>query len=341
MRLSINFVQVVGISWFRVYKEMRKFIYTTLYLGLSLVLADEILAATPKTPTHDDAIIVVEQRVALIVAKDVMRVVEVFILENKTDATLVGSEGRGSLHFVLPEGFFAPQFIEDPADTISITDRGFEYIKPVDPGELQLAVSYHLKVSSFPYTFSIQTSYPTQSLNIFTDRSMEVVSDQLRSQPLVQMGEQQLRRYAGGNFDKDTRVILKLIPANEATQSNSGIPTSDASRIVPLPPEEQQDNQRQGLIVSILVSILIIGGVLSIYAKSQLKKTKKASKSSTALKPSLKQEREELIKIIAELDDQFEAGAITEETYRKERARRKKKLIELTRILNQKLETRD
>lgn len=320
---------------------MKKFIYIAVYLWLNLFLLEGVQAATSKTTTSDKAIVVAEHRVALIMAKEVMRVVEVFMIENKSDATLVGLEEKKTLRFALPEGFFAPQFIDETANVVSVTHQGFDYLNPVEPGELQLAVSYHLKISSLPYTFSIQTNYPTQVLNVFTDPSIQVVSDQLRSQPLVQMGEQQFRRYAGNDFNQGTVIPIQLTPASGPSLPNSGIPDSNASRVAPLPSEEFQDNQRQSLIVFIIVSILIIGGVLAAYSKSRLNKNKKASKPARMLKPSVKQEREALIRAIADLDDRFEAGDLAEEAYHKERARKKKKLMELTRAINQRLETRD
>lgn len=316
---------------------MKKFIYLGyfgLYMGSALFSLTGVQAAESKTTTSDETITVSGQHVVLRILGDMIRITEVLILDNRSEATLVSTGGSKVLSFNLPEGFFAPQFLEEMADAVSITDRGFDYNKPIAPGELKLAVSYHVKISSFPYTLSIKTSYPTKLLDVFiADSDTQVESPQLVAQPPVQMGDQLFRRYAGENFDKGVVIPIKLIPGSGKGQPGSGLPDSNASRIVPLPPEEQQDNQRQSLIVSVLVSILIVGGILSVYVKNRLSKNKRKSGSPRNPKLSLKQEREELIRVIAELDDRFEAGDITEENYHKERARKKKKLIELTRTL--------
>jgi len=241
--------------------------------------------------------------------ENMIRVNELLILENRSGTTLAGTEGKKVLSFTLPEGFFAPQFTSEIADAVTVTDQGFDYIRPVNPGELQVGVSYHLKISSLPYTLSLQTNYPTLALMVLTDAGMQIVSDTLISQPPIEQGGQQFRPYVGENFDKGTVITAKLT-------------------------RELQDNQRQGLIVSVIVGVLIVGGISSVYFKKWLSKGKKPSRSSRVSKPSLKQEREELIRAIAELDDRFEEGHLSEEIYHKERARKKKRLIELTRILS-------
>lgn len=295
-----------------------------------------VRAEESKTIAGDEVITVAKHFVYLNIRGNVLVANEFLVLENGSDATIVGTEEKKVLSFTLPEGFFAPQFMPEIVESVAVNDRGFDYTKPVSPGELQVGVSYHLKVSSFPHTLSIRTSYPTRSFIIVTEMDNQVVSDQLATQPPMQQDDKQFRLYTGENLDKGAIITAKLTSSVDQPGSGNGNQQAQRGTMPPpqIPPEGRpEDNQKQGWIVLTIVSILILGGVFTYYIKRELNRQKKMSQSSRTPRLSPKQEREELIKMIGDLDDQFEAGELSEDTYRKERARKKKRLVELTRAL--------
>lgn len=257
-------------------------------------------------------------------------------------ATAANSNPANSvtLRFFLPPGAkgISPASGLDPGDIIETTD-GLEVTAPVLPGENQLVFSYILPYQSETYSFSKRLAYDTPSFRFFTPVSgPSATSSQLKTGPVMEMGQQKLVPLSGQNFKADAQLKIEL----------TGLP---------LPSTKGTTALRDNLLKFGTVFISLIGLVfLVVYARDSRKvKTGRAAATSTAAStaPStspaspaahapgsnsepvtvgaLELERQQLLEAIARLDLNYQKGGFKgkEETYETRRTNFKNRLLEI------------
>jgi hypothetical protein len=183
---------------------------------------------------------------------------------------------------------------------IYLSEEGFIDTMPVLPGVKEIAYSYKVDYSSDNYSFSHQTNYPTAGFDLFVQgEGTNVAGDGLTAQESMVIEDIWYNHFSSQGLALGDTLDIRL----------SGLPRADNQQIV--------------LWVT-LTLVLLSGG----FGFSYLLRKKKLQQVSPA--GSLSQRRQRLLLELAQLDDDFEAGKIQEESYHGLRSVKKARLIQLT-----------
>ncbi len=179
------------------------------------------------------------------------------------------------------------------------SEDGFIDTMPVLPGVKVMAFSYEVDYSSGEYTFSRQVNYPMSSFNLFVQgEGTEVTGDQLTVEESMVVEDIWYNHLSSQELALGDILDIHL----------SGLP--------------QATNQTA--IVLVVLAVVILGAATGfIYLK------RKGSLQPVSPEDSLDQKRQRLLVELAQLDDDFEAGKIQEESYRRLRSAKKTQLVEL------------
>jgi 5-hydroxyisourate hydrolase-like protein (transthyretin family) len=229
------------------------------------------------------------------------------VFTNTGDKTYIGPEleagKRETLRFSLPQGAGETRLDLGLMECCILpAPGGFIDTMDVKPGDKEVAFTYPVKYSSSSYALTKRVDYPTESFHfLIEERGIEVSSPQLvREEPLTLRGSQYLH-FSAQNIGPGTTLSVTL----------SGLPhpTSLAS-----------------LKWAALGLMAVALGFTLSYTRGR-----KGRAATQAPHPSTVAER--LLQEIAALDDDFEAGKIPEAEYRRTRAQKKARLIDLNRRL--------
>ncbi len=240
-----------------------------------------------------------------------LRVEEYIKVSNNSDRAYVGSEvvpgvGRKrTLTFVLPENATGLQTIDGLMDCcIQKTADGFYDTMAVPPDKgRDLVFGYMIDYGASSYTVNKPVNLPTNAFNVFVPEAggIQLQSDQLKLKGPIS---------GGGGAKYNVYVAEQLRPGASVAFTLSGLPNRTKVNLK---------------LISVISGILVLGLAVSypIFKRRKLAPVRMA--------PSPLAERESLVAEIARLDDDFEAGRIKEQYYRRVRAQKKARLIELSR----------
>lgn len=183
---------------------------------------------------------------------------------------------------------------------------------PMPPGSgvRQMLLRYRLPYQSRRMEFKRTTAYPIAYLNVLVnDVGVKVSSDQVSPREPRGIGNTQYLNLVGEGLGPGETVTLSLdqLPIGQVSGDAATPPIS-----TPL---------IAGLVALV---VLLIGAVAYLYWRQRVA----AAPSAVAAK-DLEVERERLIRLIARLDDEFEAGRIEPAVYERERSRYKAELMAL------------
>ncbi len=194
---------------------------------------------------------------------------------------------------------------------------------PFPPGQRQILLRYSLPVQDGAVALGHPIGYPVDNLNLLApDIGIRIeANDWLRREPL---------KTPSGDY---LNFVLTNLPAGSAPQarlSNISVAQVMASQMT----NSQQiidPNAQPGLsglpwlpIVLAVMALLLFGGGTFVLARRQ--------QARMALLPALReQQKQALLHAIAELDNRFEAGELTEAAYQTQRRLLKARLITLMR----------
>jgi hypothetical protein len=232
------------------------------------------------------------------------RVIELWVLSNQGDQTIAPSEG---ILVTLPEGATDLQFENGTiGQRFLLKETGFSDLEPVAPGQGsgELVFSY-----SLPYErrldFEQPVNYPVQAVVLLSPEP----GPKLQAEGLQDMGEREIstgviRSYGLGPVAAgDTlRVTLSGRPAASSATGS-------------LPP-----NLGLAIGLGAVGVALIAAGLFWFRPQRSKERGEEASPSADA-------EREGLLRAIARLDDEFEAGRVPEAEYRQRREALKRSLL--------------
>jgi 5-hydroxyisourate hydrolase-like protein (transthyretin family) len=235
-----------------------------------------------------------------------------YINPEESPYTYIGSQevsgGRKeTLRFPLPQGYADLQPVSGLMSCcVVFTAEGFSDTMAVIPGQPRnIIFSYNLKYSSSRYLLSRKMEYPVSTLNLLVQkRGVQVESDTLEFQGEMQVSpeisEVPYLRFSGTELAPGTVEI-----------SFSGLPHSSP-------------------VESLKWAVIVLAAIALGVGLSYPLLSKKRARGKVAVSPSPLQEREELLRQLARLDDEFEAGKIPEADYRRLREQKKARLIALT-----------
>lgn len=231
---------------------------------------------------------------------------EYYALANSGDKSYAGSRLIQSLNqketftASIPDGARSVEYLTGLMECCVALERGSLIdTMAINPGVKEIAFGYNFPYKSNEYTINKTFEYPVDSFNfVMEDKGMQVSGGGLVSQGPANIN--------GKSFLIFTR---KNIGANETLKINiSGLPSAPIT-----------GSLKWWALGLVLVAVAVVISYPRLRKRNALQAvTVPAS------------EREKLIKQIARLDDDFEAGRIPEGTYKRLRSQKKDRLTELT-----------
>ncbi len=285
-----------------------------LFLKCSLIAPSyaapaKLQAAPPKTktavtgPTTTDLSRLKLRRniLAIRLEKGFFEMVEMMDFENEGSATIVSRGGAPTLRFVLPRSSnvrnprarwgAAPAGV-DPKFLTSIGDE-IQTSEPIPPGRKFIVLLYRLEDEFGGIRVEKPMLYDTPSLTVLPEKDrVQAQAIGLAAQPAVEFQNREYNRFVG---------------------------TASAGTVVQI--DMQAPDSMGGLGVFYVVGSVVV--VLSLGLGLYIRK-----KRNTAY--SVQVEREEILRVIALLDDRLEAGEMSSEEHARERAPRFERLKELS-----------
>ena len=256
----------------------------------------------------DEAIRIMSSHAIIYVEGDGLLVKEYLLLVNVGDRTYVGSKAvtadgkKETLRFSLPREASGLELTRELMQCcVLMTEGGFIDTMPVLPGAKEVAYSYKIKPPSGAYTFSEIMYYPRANFDLLVQgEGIDGVSDQLTLGESLDINGKRFVHLSGKNLSPGTALAVNL----------SGLTTADNGSVLKW-------------VILALVVLLCGSSYFLVMRRFQ----------PVAAKVNLDQREQALLLEIAQLDDDFEEGRISEENYRRVRSERKAKLTKLMRGL--------
>jgi hypothetical protein len=258
-----------------------------------------------------------------------LTVMEMGAVVNESDRTYAADPAAtGSartLRFILPDGAIqvTPQ-VGLPGDTLESTPDGFASTDPIKPGRREIAFSYQLPYTSASLTLARSFAFPVDTFTLYVPPDAgEVVAPGMAMQGTADFGGRQFRQY----------VAQQVVPGSEVRFRLTGLPAPLFAR-----PQDLGMAVVAGagvILLAFLVFAVRRSRPTRVPADEATAEELAGAQSSSAAAPTLASEasaeRLALIRAVAELDERFAEGALDEDDYRSSRAKRKARLVELTR----------
>lgn len=238
-----------------------------------------------------------------------VQVVELFLITNPTDRTIVAEENGGPvITFMLPEGAANLQFQDSGLGERYVeTPGGFGDTSPIQPGTAQQQVLF---AYDMPYdrklNLSIPLTLPVGAVTVLLpDNGVQVNSDQLQDGGTRDVQGTAYRMYNGGAINRGDTLSLNL----------NGKPGDGTSFL------------NLGNVSTLVIVIAGLGVVLVALGVGMYFYTR--TKSEPEPEPAYEENEENLMDAIISLDDSYKEGKLSEEAYRARRAELKTKLQRL------------
>lgn len=274
--------------------------------------------------TLDDSKLTIQRDHLLIdILPNQLRILEVLILENAGEQTIVPHEGSGGriAYFPLPTGFQGFQASEEILpNSLEADQKGVAFTRPILPGTTQLVFTYSLPYQENSYTFTKQLPYPTSVVMLLlTDPKITASGPHLQDKGIVTMGERQFHRFDVQGLARNTLLTFTL----HNLSSTGSLATPGVSWMV------------YGA-----TGICVLLGFLYPLLQQRKRRGKTfsgihgAQRSSidgqgTPLIPESK-DREHFLRQIAFLDDQYDQGLLDPDEYHQKRQELKERLLKMT-----------
>jgi hypothetical protein len=253
------------------------------------------------------------------VTPSALTIMEMGAVTNGADRTFVADpQVTGSartLRFLLPPGAIqvTPQ-AGLPADTLESMPDGIASTDPVRPGRREIAFNYDLPYTSSTLDLTRSFAFPVSAFTLYVPSDIgAVVPDGIALPTLAELGGRQYRQY----------VVNQVAPGTEVRLRLTGLPAPLFARPRDL-----------GLAVAGATAVVLLTClVVAVRRRQQSVPSPVEVRPSETVTLSLPASagRQALVQAVAQLDEQFESGAIDEAAYRAERAEKKARLLALTR----------
>ncbi len=256
--------------------------------------------------TSDEVLTVMTSHTIVYVEPESLRITEYYLFVNESDKTYIGLENpsapeiKETLRFYLPEDATAlqPEFGLMECCIYGSAD-GFTDSMPVLPGGREVAYSYMIDNNSGTYTFSKNINYNIKNYDFLVQGGgITVNSDRLTAGEPIDIEGTPFTHLSGTDFLPGDTLVVQI----------SGLPETGS----------------QGVLLWVFLVLAVLGGA---FVLNRLLRGRRPQ--PVKVKDSHKQKKQRLLVEIAQLDDDFENGKISEEVYRKLRTEKKARLIAL------------
>lgn len=279
------------------YKDIEYFGRAIQFMGENALSVD---LSVYETTDQDNDIYIKMNHMFFEKDKDSIWIKEALIVENRGNRVYVGSQelqpGRKeTLRVSLPEGASNLQFEQHVDPFVVRTAKGFIDTADIKPGNKRILFSYTVGTADLNYKFIKSLHHKTDSfIVIFPEKGVKVKSDQLEFKGPMMNSGQQFFHLSGTNFDKGSRIAIELVSAE-----NKGF--------------------FQWVIVGML--ILLAGIVFALPFIKQKNFNQEADRQTPVCEEmDLTDQRQVVLRAIAQLDDHAESGGIHMDAYHMERA---------------------
>ncbi len=270
-------------------------------------------------PTLDDpGITVKEAHTVVEISENGVNVGDIMIFNNPGDKIFVGNadiaEGKKeTLRFDLPPHAANVTFMHglDPESVVT-TEHGFSDTESVMPGEKRVIFAYSMPTDSGAVTIEKNIIYPTDSFLLLvpeTKNGVDVTGLTADPEP-VQMEKVNYFKWQGKDLKPGDKIMIKF-------KGTGGIAA-------------YLDGYIKWAALGLILLLVGLGILYSSMGKGGAAKEKESGERE---RKELLDKRSQLIRDIAALDDDFEAGKIDESRYHRLRDSMKEELVEITRRL--------
>ncbi|MDO8690499.1 MAG: hypothetical protein Q7R39_10910 [Dehalococcoidia bacterium] len=188
------------------------------------------------------------------------------------------------------------------------TDDGISDTLAVPPGNRSVVFSYVLPYSSSNLSLDLSLYYKVDTFDLLvTDQKARVSAKQLQLQDPVDMGAQKYQHFTAAGLSGDTELQVDLTGLGGGNLGSSLVNPA---------------NLRWGGIGAAVIGI----GIVLFFG---LRRREPAVATTVAGGPQRPVRRDVLVKELAELDDKFAAGQISEDRYEKLKEEKELRLAEL------------
>ncbi|MFQ6077723.1 MAG: carboxypeptidase-like regulatory domain-containing protein [Thermodesulfobacteriota bacterium] len=279
---------------------------------------NEILLDLPvyETTDEDTNISVKMHHVFMGLKEGALWIQEIMVLENHGDRVYVGYREvepgkREVLRISLPKKATALETLKGLMKCCIIkTEDGLIDTMDIKPGRKELRFSYKVDYGSSSYKLSKTLSAKTESIDfLIPDQGIKAKSDMLEFRGSVGNPGQRFLHLSGQDLAKGSRIVLEL----------RGLPWG------------------KGLFKLAIVGLVVVIMGAGIAYPFMRKWTRKGESGEPGIIGSermpLVDQKEELVREIAHLDNLFESGEIDPEEYRSKRKKMMEKAKKITREL--------
>jgi len=253
-------------------------------------------------------------------ASGVIAVFQSVTFLNSGDRTYVGDlftnlQGGGTVKFPLPGNAFDPVpghgFVPDGA---VVTPGGLAAKTPVQPGEQRFVLAFGIPYTDTATAFDAAFAYKTQTVGVLMPPQFgAIASADLSDLGRVDRGGKAFNLLARLNVEPGTLLRIEL------------------SNLQRFAPARKNDSNLDAVLRYLGVALMAaLAGGIAYYA--MLRRREPIAAGGAA---SLLRERDDLIASIAALDDMLAAGAIAKEDHERRRAPQKRRLLDVTLLLNE------
>jgi 5-hydroxyisourate hydrolase-like protein (transthyretin family) len=281
-----------------------------------------VVATIYETTSGDDLLLVARHHMILDFASDAVTVRELYIFDNTGDRIYVGEAGL-TLRFSLPENAGDLAFGDvDTGAGMAATVGGFASTRRIPPGQTQVLYSYSVPYDGSHLTLPRTILYPTGNVDLLVpSNGVQVETGQLAYDGLTTAGDDTYLHFDGVDLARDTTIEIRL----------SGSPQG---AVVPLSSVSPLLVAVRGAAPAIALGLALLGGLLPFLQlrvgrrESELPAEGEVSEPEAAAETEVESDadREELLRLIADLDDAYAEGLVKEKAYRQLRDKMKKRL---------------
>ncbi len=191
------------------------------------------------------------------------------------------------------------------------------YTLPFMPGSDQVVFEYTVPFTPPTYQLSLKMPFDSSSFNVlYSDVGATLQSQQLSTPtPFAMQGGPSYIQSSASNVKAGTTIAATFtnLPATVATPTAGGTTPGTAA-------PGNNNLQLAGAAVLVIAALAAVG--LLLYPVLRRRQARAAAVPA-------ENRRMELLQAMADLDDEFEAGRLSEQDYKNERARLKAELLEL------------
>lgn len=253
---------------------------------------------------NDNDIVITSSHVIIYVNEGQLYITEFLMFRNDSDRTYIGKPYSGNvsqretLRLSLPMDAQDLQIGNEFTDSyIRLDSGGFIDTVPVQPGTREMAFSYVTEYVDGEYTYLQDVFYPIGSMEVLVNGNVSITESELmaENEPFQSQGES-FQHYTASGLTPGQQLSLVLSE------------TASTGQINPF-----------WIVVTV---VLMIAAVLLVYYLRR-------GKGVVLERKETGDDVEELLNIIASLDDNYENGIIDENEYRELRDKYKNSLADL------------